>query len=353
METCWDCQKEFLTSQGRKAHQKTCKQRKARREQQAALGTASLRQPVPQANGTNSPSRPFTQQEHSQAPDPFAPLLDLLRKSGTPLSKSDSSHQTPAQRRRTLLQEAKVTVIDQYWYPPFPITAQMKADARLHIDRELRNEPLEEWPLSESLEMAASLRDRVYTAAHREIEKATKLSREEQERDLNELRGQTERTKRKEQWIAEALSRLGTKIRVHSIPPLIALQAICDIKAHLGMTLSGAESLPDAYAAIDAAIQSRVAEWRRDGEIREERKREKWIEGATAVGLVIGFCYLYVYAPQIFKYLFDILFSGNQRDAAPNSPPQNSSTPPSEESAMPSDWASYSPYEDPEQHSYP
>ena len=88
-----------------------------------------------------------------------------------------------------------MTVIDQYWCPPFPITAQMKADARLHIDRELRNEPLEESPLSESLDMAASLRDRIYTAAHREIEKATKLSREDQEHELNELRGQTEHTK--------------------------------------------------------------------------------------------------------------------------------------------------------------
>ena len=314
METCWDCQKEFLTSQGRKAHQKTCKQRQARREQHAALGTASLRQPVPQAHGTNSPSRPSPQQGYSQAPDPFAPLLDLLKKSGTPLSTSDSSHHTPAQRRRTLLQEAKVTVIDQYWCPPFPITAQMKADARLHIDRELRNEPLEEWPLSESLEMAAALRDRIYTAAHREREKATKLSREEQERDLNELRGQTERTKRKEQWITEALSRLATQIRVHSIPPLIALQAICDIKAQLGMTLSGAESLPDAYAAIDAVIHSRVAEWKLDQELREKREHERWIEGVTAVGLLIGFCCLCAYSPQIVKYLLGpFLFDQSKR----------------------------------------
>ena len=82
------------------------------------------------------------------------------------------------------MQEAKEAVIDQYWYSPFPITTQMKADARSHIDRELRNEPLEEWPLTERLDMAASLRDRMYIAAHRKTEKATKLTREGQERDL-------------------------------------------------------------------------------------------------------------------------------------------------------------------------
>lgn len=329
METCWDCQKEFLTSQGRKAHQKTCKQRHARREQHAALGTASLRQPVPQAHGTNSPSRLSPQQGQSQAPDPLAPLLDLLKKSGTPLSTRDSSPHTPAQRRRILLQEAKVTVIDQYWCPTFAITAQMKADARLHIDRELRHEPLEEWPVSESLDMAAALRDRIYTAAHREMEKATKLSREEQEHDLNELRGQTERTTRKEQWIAEALRRLGTQILVHSIPPLIALQAICDIKAQLGMTLSSAESLPDAYAAIDAVIHSRVAEWKLDQELREKREHERWIEGVTAVGLLIGFCCLCAYSPQIVKYFLDLFCSTNPNETAPPSSPEESAAPPS------------------------
>ncbi len=245
-----------------------------------------------------------------------------------------------------------MTVIDQYWCPPFPITAQMKADARLHIDRELRNEPLEEWPLSERLDMAASLRDRIYTAAHREIEKATKLSREEQERDLNELRGQTERTKRKEQWITEALSRLATKIRVHSIPPLIALQAICDIKAQLGMTLSGAESIPDAYAAIDAVINSHMVEWKLDQELREKREHERWIEGVTAVGLLIGFCCLYVYSPQILKFLLDLFFSTTPNDTAPPSSPEESAAPPSSEAAMHSNPRSYSPYEDPEQYNY-
>ena len=64
------------------------------------------------------------------------------------------------------------------------------------------------------------------------------------------------------------------------------------------MTLTGDESLPEAHAAIDAVIHSRVAEWKLDQESREQRRQEKWIESATAVGLLIGFFILYVYAPR-------------------------------------------------------
>ena len=56
METCWACGKTFTTSQGRKAHQKTCKKYRAHRAEQAALGTARLRQAVPQADATQSTS---------------------------------------------------------------------------------------------------------------------------------------------------------------------------------------------------------------------------------------------------------------------------------------------------------
>ena len=168
---------------------------------------------------------------------------------------------------------------------------------------------------------------------------------------MDDLKSQTERTKRKEQWIAEALGKLSTQIRVHSIPPLIALQAICDIKAELGMTLTGDESLPDAHAAIDAVIHSRVADWKLDQEMREKRKQERWIEGATAMGLLIGFFFLYVYFPHIFKYLFDIVFSASQ-EAAPQSSPEEPAAPPSSETAMHSVPRSYSPYDNPEEYNF-
>lgn len=353
MEQCWACGKIFATSQGRKAHQKTCKQYRAHRAQRAALGTPRLRQPLPQADKIDStpPSR-SPQTAMSQPPDPFTTTLDLLKKNGAVSSGTDSTSKTPAQQRRALLQQAKTTVIDQYWCTPFPITPQMKVDARSHIDRMLRTEPLEEWPLSEILELAACLRDRIYTAAHRKTENAAQRTLEKHKRDVDDLKSQTERTKRKEQWIAEALDKLSTQIRVHSIPPLIALQAICDIKAELGMTLTGDESLPDAHAAIDAVVHSRVADWKLDQEMREKRKQERWIEGATAMGLLIGFFFLYVYFPHIFKHLFDIVFSTSQ-EAASKSSPQHSSAPPSGESAMPSDLRSSSPYDNPEEYSYP
>ena len=352
MEQCWACGKRFTTSQGRKAHQKTCKQYRAHRAQQAALGTPRLRQPLPQAGNDSTPPSRSPQTAMSQPPDPFTITLDLLKKNGAIPGNTDCASKTPAQQRRVLLQQAKTTVIDQYWCTSFPITPQMKVDARSQIDRRLRTEPLEEWPLSEIFELAACLRDRIYTAAHQKTENAAKRTLEKHKGDVDDLKSQTERTKRKEQWIAEALGKLSTQIRVHSIPPLIALQAICDIKAELGMTLTGDESLPDAHAAIDAVIHSRVADWKLDQEMREKRKQERWIEGATAMGLLIGFFLLYVYFPQLFKYLFDIVFSASQ-EAASKSSPHHSSAPPSGESATPSDLSSSSPYDNPEEYSYP
>ena len=70
------------------------------------------------------------------------------------------------------------------------------------------------------------------------------------------------------------------------------------------------------------------------------------------MGLLIGFFLLYVYFPQLFKYLFDIVFSASQ-EAAPKSSAQHSSAPPSGDSAMPSDLRSSSPYDNPEEYSYP
>jgi hypothetical protein len=220
------------------------------------------------------------------------------------------------------LQEAKKTVIDRYWSLSFPITEQMKTAARLAIDRELRNEPLEEWAVSEVSALAASIRDRLYLSVQREAEDAAKKTLEQEKQDLAKLLNRKERTKRKDQWMDEALRRLGREIRIHAISPLDALQAIGEARTQLDLTLTGEESLAEAYAAIDAVIHSRVAEWRSDQESREQCKQEKWIEGATAVGILIGFCFLYVYSPQIFRYLVDIFFSANQSGAAPKSPPR-------------------------------
>jgi hypothetical protein len=128
------------------------------------------------------------------------------------------------------LQEAKKTVIDHYWCAPFPITGHMKADARLAINRELRNEPLEEWSVSEISELAACIRDRLYLSAQQEAEKAAKTALDQQKRDAADVMNQTKRTKRKEQWMAEALRRLGREIQLHSIPPLDALQAIGEME---------------------------------------------------------------------------------------------------------------------------
>ena len=103
------------------------------------------------------------------------------------------------------------------------------------------------------------------------------------------------------------------------------------------MTLTGAESLPDAYAAIDAVIHSHVVEWKLDQELREKREHERWIEGVTAVGLLIGFCCLGAYSPQIVKYFLDLFFSTNPNDTAPPSSPEESAAPPSSETAIHSD----------------
>jgi hypothetical protein len=130
----------------------------------------------------------------------------------------------------------------------------------------------------------------------------------------------------------------------------MALHAITDTQAQLDMTLSGAESLPDAYAAIDAVITHHVAEWTLDQELTEKQEHGKWMEGVTAISVVIGFCSLSLYAPQIANYLLDLLFPSSSNETPPSPLPEKSADPSPTEMAMHSKPSSYSPYEDPEQH---
>lgn len=62
--------------------------------------------------------------------------------------------ETPQQQRRRLLQAAKRRTIDQHWPLTGMVTVEMRAEAKLAIDRELRNEPLDEFTPQEVNELA-------------------------------------------------------------------------------------------------------------------------------------------------------------------------------------------------------
>ncbi len=78
--------------------------------------------------------------------------------------------------------------MDQYWGAPGTITAETRAAAKLTIEHELRNEFLEEWTPEEVNEVAASIRDRIYTSfLHKQEENARRAQTVEERKAARRL----------------------------------------------------------------------------------------------------------------------------------------------------------------------
>ena len=99
----------------------------------------------------------------------------------------------------------------------------MRAAGTLAIERELRNEPIEEWTVQEVNELAAGVRDRVYTSFLRRQEKETRRTRDLDERrranQRNEEHTQTARRKKKAAYLEEAQRRLVTCFKTRALSP--------------------------------------------------------------------------------------------------------------------------------------
>ena len=265
MHKCRFCQREdFPSPQSFYAHLKWCPEYlKRKQKRKTALGTASLREAVPKAQpqAILSPIQPPSLPHLN---DPFAPFKHFLQDAGVLLPNAGDTEETPHQSRRRLLQTAKNKAIDQHWSLTGTVTAEMRAAARLAMDRELRNEPLEEFSPQEVILLAEGIRDRVYTSFRRRQEKQARRTQEAEERKRVDQRNDdsknTERTKKKAAFLKEAQRRVVTFLKTRSHSPLQRLQVMEEVLTQLDEALTGTEPLSEAYAAIDAVLEARVAE---------------------------------------------------------------------------------------------
>ena len=311
MYTCNFCGRTFPSRQSFYAHSRWCTPyRQHKEKRKTALGT-SLRQAVPKAQPDQATSPPMQPLPLPDPNDPFAPFKDFLQGVGVPLPNAGGTQETPQQRRRRLLQTAKTRAVDQYWSFTGTITAEMRAGAKLAIERELRDEPLEEFSPQEVNELAEGVRDRVYTSARRRQEKETQRTQELEERkraaQRDDDRKHNERSKKKAAFLDEARRRVVTLLKARSLSPLQRLQVMEEVLTHLDETFTGAEPLSEAYTSIDAILQARVAEWDAHEAAREARRQEEWRELAAVIVVVIVLGFIYVKGPEILQWLLKIL----------------------------------------------
>jgi hypothetical protein len=330
MNTCNFCGRtDFPSPQSFYAHLKWCPKYPKDKQTRKA---ASLREAVPKAQPQMSvPVHPLSPPPPS---DPMTPFLKVLQGAGLLPSTAEEVQETPPQKRRRLLQAAKGRAIDNHWSFIVTVTAEMRAAAKLTIDRELRNEPLEELPPQEVDELVGGLRDRVYSAFRRRQEKESQRSHETEERkraaQRDDERTHTACKKKKAALLKEAQRRIVTLVKTRSLSPLERLQVIEEVLTQLDETLSGAESLPEGYAFIDAVLQTRIADWEADDAAQAAKKQEDWIEIGAVVLIIIAGVFIYTKAPGILAWLLN-WFSPKPADSAgdPDKPTEPAPSPPS------------------------
>jgi hypothetical protein len=206
---------------------------------------------------------------------------------------------------------AKRQAVDQYWWFPGTVTAQMRAEAKLAIDRELRNEPLEEWTPQEVMSVAEGIRDRLYATVLQAQEKAARRKRELEDRkrtdEAEEIQKARERKKKKAAYLEEAGRRTTVLLKSRSLHLVERLSVWEDIQMQLDAVLTGAESPVEAYATMEALLQARVAEWNASDEAMQAQRYEEWGEVAIVLAGILALGFLYVKAPQVLAWILQVL----------------------------------------------
>lgn len=315
MHTCHFCQRDdFSSLPSFYAHLRWClayPKNKKNQTGKAPLGTA-LREAVPQ--GQHAPQ---SREDSSSLPaprqpnDPVAPFTKILQGAGLLPPDLGGTPETPQQKRRRLLQTAKRQAINQYWSVNNPVTSAMRAAANLTIDRELRTEPLEEFTPQEVNELAEGIRERVYTSLRHQQENGARRTQEAEARKQAAKRDQdrqyAERTRKKAAFIEEARRRAVTLLKTRDLSFTQRLQVLEEILTQFDAALTGDESLPEAYASIDAVLQARIAEWGADDAATAAREQDEWVELGVAVIVIISLWFMYAKGPDILLWLRKIL----------------------------------------------
>ena len=183
MHKCNFCQRDdFPSRQSFNAHCRWCDAYKQHKHNLNSASGTSVRQALPKAQPDQVTSPPIPSALLPHTNDPFAPFRDFLQGLGVPPPNADETQETPQQKRRRLLQAAKSRAIDHYWSLTRTVTTEMRAEARLAIDRELRDEPLEEFTPQEVRELAEGIREQVYVSFQRRQEKETRRAQEAEDR---------------------------------------------------------------------------------------------------------------------------------------------------------------------------
>jgi hypothetical protein len=336
MYKCNFCQRnDLLSRQSFYAHLKWCVEYpKNKQKRKAALGM-SLREAVPKGQPPQPISSPIPSPPLPHTNDPLAPFRDFLQGLGVQPPSAGGTQETPQQKRRRLLQAAKSQAIDHYWSFTGTVTAEMRAEARLAIDRELRNEPLDEFTPQEVRELVEGIRNRVYTSIQRRQEKETRRAQEREDRkradQLEHARTQQDRTKKKGAFLTEARRRAVVLFRTRSLSLLQRIHVMDEILTPLDAALTGDESLCDACASIEAVLQARVADWEAEDATKAAKQQEEWMEFAVVVLVIIAGGFTFVKAPGILLWLLN-MFSPKPADSAgdPKKPTEEAPSSPSD-----------------------
>ena len=312
MYRCRFCTIDWPSRQSFNAHCRWCDAYKQHKQNLSSASGTSLRQAVPKAQPDQATSPPIPSGLLPHTNDPFAPFRDFLQGLGVQPPSAGETNETPQQKRRRLLQAAKSKAIDRSWGFTETLTGEMRAAARLAIERELRDEPLEEFSSQEVIELAEGVRDRVYASFWSRQKKETQRTQEAEESkradQRNDDRKHKERKRRKAAFLNEAQRRVITFLKTHPLSPRERLQVLEETLTLLDETLTGNEPLPEAYAAIDAVLQARIADWDAGEAARETRQHEEWMEFAAVILGIIALGFMYVKVPEILLWLLNMLW---------------------------------------------
>jgi hypothetical protein len=267
MATCNFCKEDrFQSEQGVRAHLKKCKVYLAEKAKnaKAALGN---------------------QPEGAAAPDLSAPILDMLNSIQEHLSKQDAPP-TPQQQRRTILQEIKKRVIDQYVTPVGQVTTSMRGHAKLMIEQQLARLPLEELGFEEACEIAAGIRDRLYdldfNKQAREAERQCTdiAAHKKQEADASGAVRRADR--RKNMFRQQASQEAQTFCQEKKITGWAYVSVLADIESRLEVFLDGNEPILEGQAIVRSVLDGRFEE--AEGTLAAARAKadEQWQEEVVA-----------------------------------------------------------------------
>ncbi|OQW61765.1 MAG: hypothetical protein BVN28_06660 [Nitrospira sp. ST-bin4] len=286
MAICRSCQRRFQSEQGVKAHMKWCDQYAIKKSKKsAALGR------LPKAAATTAAALPLQSIPPTEVPDFSAPIREL-EKAMSELPTTQHARQTPQQRRREIVQAAKMQVIDRHRPSSGSVTAYMRGSAKLAIERELVSMPLEELPFEEVLEFAAAIRDGCYAPAFtRQAREATRQHVEEERRHKKEvetLGALIRANRRKKSLIQQASQQAQAFCEEKAITGWAKLSVLGDIESRLEVLLTGDEPILESQAIVRSVLEVRFAEAEATLAAAKAKEDAKWREDVLGLLVLAG-----------------------------------------------------------------